>query len=225
MKPSAEDTPRRLDLDSWSRREHFSFFRGFDLPFWNVTAEVDVTDLHARSNRPEGPSFTIAAFYLSLRAVNEVEAMRMRIRPGADGDDVVVLPRVHGGTTVLRDDDTFGFGYFDFDPGFEAFAADAARAIEAAKQGREFLPGDRRDDLVYYSVLPWISFTSFQHARKLGTDDSVPRIVFGRHRDQEGRRTMPVSVEAHHALVDGLHVGRFFARFQAGLDDLPASLT
>ena len=29
---------------------------------------------------------------------------------------------------------------------------------------------------------------------------------------------MPVSVEVHHALVDGLHVGRFYEMFQARLD-------
>ena len=28
---------------------------------------------------------------------------------------------------------------------------------------------------------------------------------------------MPFSVEVHHALLDGLHVGRFLARFEAAL--------
>lgn len=225
MKSSIDEAPRRLDLTTWPRRKHFAFFRGFDNPFWNVTAEVDVTGLYAGASEPSGPSFTLAAFFLSLRALNDVEAMRMRIRADADGDQVVVLPRVNGGTTVLRDDETFGFAYFDFDPRFSVFAAAAARRIEAAKTSRAFLPGNQRDDLAYYSVLPWISFTSFQHARSLGTDDSVPRLVFGRHRSSEGRRMMPVSVEVHHALVDGLHVGRFFERFQAGLDDLSSSLS
>jgi chloramphenicol O-acetyltransferase type A len=29
---------------------------------------------------------------------------------------------------------------------------------------------------------------------------------------------MPVAVDVHHALCDGVHVGRFFERFQANLD-------
>ncbi len=29
---------------------------------------------------------------------------------------------------------------------------------------------------------------------------------------------MPVSVEVHHALMDGLHVGRYFERFAAYCD-------
>jgi chloramphenicol O-acetyltransferase type A len=31
---------------------------------------------------------------------------------------------------------------------------------------------------------------------------------------------MPLSVEAHHAMMDGIHVGRFFERFQAVVDSL-----
>jgi chloramphenicol O-acetyltransferase type A len=79
-------------------------------------------------------------------------------------------------------------------------------------------PQDQRDDLIHYSIIPWVSFTSFAHARRWGIDDATPKIVFGKHREVNGRRLMPVSVEVHHALVDGLHVGRFHAAFQRRLD-------
>jgi chloramphenicol O-acetyltransferase type A len=71
--------------------------------------------------------------------------------------------------------------------------------------------------LVYFSAIPWISFTSFEHALQL-PGDSNPRVVFGRHREVAGRRQMPVSLALHHALADGLHAGRFFESFQKGLD-------
>jgi chloramphenicol O-acetyltransferase len=35
---------------------------------------------------------------------------------------------------------------------------------------------------------------------------------------------MPVSVEAHHALMDGLHAGRFFERLQRHCSDPRAAL-
>jgi chloramphenicol O-acetyltransferase len=31
---------------------------------------------------------------------------------------------------------------------------------------------------------------------------------------------MPLSVEGHHAMMDGIHVGRFFERFQTAIDEL-----
>jgi chloramphenicol O-acetyltransferase type A len=36
---------------------------------------------------------------------------------------------------------------------------------------------------------------------------------------------MPVSVEVHHALVDGIHVGRFLERFQTLLRQPAAALS
>jgi chloramphenicol O-acetyltransferase type A len=32
--------------------------------------------------------------------------------------------------------------------------------------------------------------------------------------EKDGKRSMPVSVHVHHALVDGLHVGQYIDRFQ-----------
>lgn len=210
---------RDLDLATWPRRAHYEFFRAYELPFWNVTVDLDVTDLVARSAQPGGPSFFLSTLHGALVAANAVEELRLRLRSEPAGERVVVHERVHGGSTVLRPDETFAFAYFDFDPDFERFAAGASDVLGAVRATRGALePRPERDDLIHFSVLPWISFSSFQHARRLARGDSVPKIVFGRHRELAGRRLMPVSVEVHHALVDGLHVGRFLERFQRQLD-------
>ncbi|MEM1203111.1 MAG: chloramphenicol acetyltransferase [Acidobacteriota bacterium] len=205
---------RHLDVDTWARREHFQFFRGFDQPFWNVTVSVDVTEVYEYC-REVGLSFSLVYLYQSIRAANETEPFRYRLR----GDRVFVHDRVHPGTTVMRDDETFGFGYFEYGVGFRRFHAEGRAELDRVRGGVELHPGGDRDDMVYYSVLPWLAFTSFSHARTRNPDDSIPRLVFGKHQVIGGRRTMPVSVEVHHALMDGLHVGRFVDRFQALLDD------
>ena len=62
-------------------------------------------------------------------------------------------------------------------------------------------------------MLPWLRFTAYTNALPGG--DSIPRIVFGRATREGRRMKMPVAVEVHHALVDGLDVARFFERFAA----------
>jgi chloramphenicol O-acetyltransferase type A len=62
--------------------------------------------------------------------------------------------------------------------------------------------------------LPWVSFTSFSHARNWRQQDSIPRIAFGKFIEENDRILLPISVEVHHALVDGLHVGRFLMRLE-----------
>ncbi|RYZ84904.1 MAG: chloramphenicol acetyltransferase, partial [Proteobacteria bacterium] len=52
-------------------------------------------------------------------------------------------------------------------------------------------------------------------ARNFGLADSCPKISFGKMTvDTNGKRTMPMSVHVHHALLDGYHVGYFTDRFQ-----------
>jgi chloramphenicol O-acetyltransferase type A len=203
-----------LDLESWPRRPHFDFFRSYESPFWDVCTNVDVTALAARCRGENGPSFAPAAIYFSLRAANAVENLRYRLR----GDRVLVHERIHGSSTILRPNETFGFAYFDFLDRYPDFEKAARREIEAVKTGATLdEAGGGRDDLIYYSVLPWIHFTSFQHARRRDPEDSVPRIVFGRHRAYGERLLMPVSLSLHHALADGLHAGRFFEYFEREL--------
>jgi len=71
-----------------------------------------------------------------------------------------------------------------------------------------------RDDLIYFTTLPWVSFTSFAHARNRGRGDSVPRIAFGKFMKENARTMLPISVEVHHALMDGLHAGRYLIRLE-----------
>ncbi len=215
-----------LDLDGWARRPHYEFFRSYDAPFWDVCAKVEVSALVARCKEPGGPSFALAAIYLSLRAANAVDNLRYRLR----GERVLVHPLIHGSSTVLRPNETFGFAYFDFLADYAAFEAAGKRELAAVRDGATLIEagaaaapeeeGGRRDDLIYYSVLPWIHFTSFRHARRSDPDDSVPRLVFGKYQEEGGRLGMPVSLSLHHALADGLHAGRFFENFQRELDDL-----
>lgn len=202
-----------LDLSSWKRAPHYRFFRSYDRPFFGVCAEVDVTILADRCAGPEAPSFFLAALWLSLRAANRVEAFRLRLRP----EGVWRHGRVDAASTLLRDDETFGFAYFPLEEEFDAFHRRGRRILAEARTRRDLDPADHRDDLLHYSVLPWIRFTSFSHARRTDPLDSVPKIVFGKHEKDGDARRMPVSVEVHHALVDGLHVGRFLEAFQAGL--------
>jgi chloramphenicol O-acetyltransferase type A len=81
-----------------------------------------------------------------------------------------------------------------------------------------------RIDLIYYSVIPWVSFTSFKHANSGDNRQTVPRMVFGKMFEEGGRRLMPFSVEVHHALMDGYHVGRYFEVFQEKLDSVERGL-
>jgi len=196
--------PHYLDLDAWPRRSQFEFYRDFDNPFFNVCVDVDVRTLkHWCGER--GASFFLASLYASQRATEAVPNFRYRL----EGNQVRVQDRCVPGSTVLRDNETFGFGYFQPADTFDAFAEIGQEVIADVKSGNDLEDRPDDGDVIHYSVLPWLSFTSFSHARDWGTEDSVPKIVFGKYEARNGTLMMPVSIAVHHALMDGLHVGRY----------------
>jgi chloramphenicol O-acetyltransferase type A len=96
---------------------------------------------------------------------------------------------------------------------FESFSLATTASINKAKHSNS-LKTIQNLDLIYVSVIPWRSFTSLKHPRSGDKKDSVPRIVFGKVFEQNGKFMMPVTVDAHHSLVDGFHVSKFFNRFE-----------
>ena len=206
---------RYLDMVNWPRHKTFQFFKPFEHPFFNVCVDLDVTALR-RLTRKEKISFNSSILYLLLRATNSQEPFRYRLRD----DKVLVHDVVHGGSTVLHDDETFGFWYIDYVPNFKEFVLEAKRSLNDYhnRDQKDLDPRDLTDNVVHISVLPWIKFNSFAHARRHSTDDSVPKYMFGKVTEVGEKVVMPFSVEVHHALMDGLHVGRFLEHFQNLLD-------
>ena len=201
-----------LDVTNWARRDLFEFFRSYDRPHFNICTRLDVTRLlNLLRDRP-GVSVSLAYLYFALRVANEIEPFRYRLKE----DKVIVHDVINGGTTVLLPNESFSYAYFDYQKDFETFLLAAGDSIKRV-QADGLLKPTMREDLVYFTVLPWVSFTSFAHARTPGRGESVPRIAFGKFNSENERTFLPISVEVHHALMDGLHVGRYLTRFEEAL--------
>jgi chloramphenicol O-acetyltransferase type A len=204
---------RIIDLANWPRRAHFEFFKGIDYPHFNLCANVDVTTLRD-ATKTRGVSFNIATVYTLARAANAVPELRQRIR----GGQVVEHEIVHPSTTVLSRDDLFTFCLIEYSADFTVFAARAAERIAQVREHPTLDDPPGRDDLLFLTAVPWVSFTGVMHPVHMHPVDSVPRIAWGKFFPQEDRLLMPLSLQAHHGLADGLHAGRFYAQVQALLD-------
>ena len=210
-----------LDVTNWPRRDVFEFFRGFDKPYFNLCARLDVTRLLALLRGRPDVSVSLAYHYFALRVANEIEPFRYRLKEGK----VLVYDVIHGGTTVLLPNETFTLAYFNYDEDFGKFIGEAQRAVKQLQSGDGAFKPSERDDMIHFTVLPWVSFTSFSHARNWKREDSVPKIAFGKFTRENDGFLLPISVEVHHALMDGLHVGRYLARLEEALSEPEAYVT
>ena len=204
---------RYVDMENWPRRRHFDLFSQWDLPHFNLCANVDVTAFRPFL-KEYAVSFTLGVMYVIARAANAIPEFRQRIRDGA----VVEHDVVHPATTILLDDDTFSFYTVEYAGDLMSFARRGAAQIAHVCEHPTLDDGPEPDSLLFMTSIPWVSFTNILHPLHLNPVDSVPRFAWGKFFEGEGRLQMPLSVQAHHALVDGLHAGRFYEMVQEHLD-------
>ena len=199
---------RTIDMQTWSRRDHFKLFSTYGYPHFGMCANVDLTAFYP-AVKQRGQSLTIAIVYAITRASNAIPEFRYRIREGK----VIEHEIVNSGFTFLTEEDTFSFCFADYDEDFSAFAANAAERIAFAKEN-PLVQQIPEDDVLYMTAIPWVSFTSFLHPMRLQPEDSIPRFVWGKFFEEGELLKMPLGVQGHHALIDGLHVGKFYAEVQ-----------
>jgi len=202
-----------IDIENWPRKEHFHFFSGMDYPHFNISANLDISRVRPFL-KEQGLSFFTSILYLSSRAANSIKEFRYRIRDGRVIEHETVSPAI----TVMGNNEVFGYCTIEYQAGAKYFLADAAGVIARAEENPTIAEDSSRDDVLYYTTIPWISFTSLVHPITLNPVDSIPRISWGKYFESEGRLLLPHSVQAHHGLIDGLHIGKYFTLLQELLD-------
>lgn len=205
---------QKLNINEWVRKDQFNFFKQFEEPFFGVCVMVDCTIAYDIA-KAMNVSFFLYYLHKSLAAANKIEAFKYRI----DGDDIIVYDKVNASPTINRPDGTFGFSYMDYEESFEEFAKEAQQQIEKVQNTPGLIPAISGENVIHYSSIPWINFTSLSHARSFSFNDSIPKISFGKMTNENGKRTMPVSIHVHHALMDGYDVAKFIDLFQGLMDE------
>ena len=198
-----------IELPTWARKDHFAHFRKFEEPFFGFTVQVDCTEAYLFSKQNDY-SFFLYYLHKSLLAVNQIEEFRTRIIDG----EVWQYDQVNASPTIQRPDNTFGYAYFDFEENFDAFAEKAKIEIEQVQQATGLKTALTGENVIHYSSIPWIDFTGLSHARAYSQEDSIPKICFGKMTIENDRRRMPMSVHAHHGLMDGYHISQYIDLFQ-----------
>lgn len=201
---------KELIIEEWKRKEHFEFFRKFEEPFFGITTKIDCTKAYNKA-KEAGKSFFLYYLLQSLKAANSIEEFKYRI----EGEKVIIYDRINASATVNRPDDTFGFSYIYFKEDPTLFYELAKQEMDRVSKSTQLFPLVSGDDVIHYSAIPWIDFSSLSHARCYSFNDSVPKISFGKLTEINGKREMSISVHVHHALMDGYHVGKFIETFQA----------
>lgn len=203
-----------IDLGIWPRAQTYHFFRGFERPHYAITTRIDVTKLMEK-RAVLGMSTFRSSLWAIGKGINDTPALRLRFKGDTvtRHDSVVMSPAIDAG------DGTFRYCYIPWLDDFTAFDAQTATLIEQAKASSSLDALMDQDDVAFLSCLPWLDYTSLDNALP-HAEDCTPRISWGKIVGKGDSFDMAMTLQSHHALVDGRDVADFFAATQNAFDAL-----
>lgn len=202
-----------INLETWERASHYNFFKRMDYPHHSICVQLDITQFMKTIKERELP-FYLSMIFITSSAINTVKEFRYRVRE----DKVVLHNKVHPSFTDMEDEhQLFKMVTVPLSSTPEAFVSSARELSK--NQNDSFSATAGRDDLIYFSCNPWVTFTSITHTVSLDPSDSIPRVAWGKFFEQNGKILLPFSVQAHHSFVDGIHMGQYINAVQEALNN------
>lgn len=203
----------KIDLHTWNHAHYFKSYQGADFPYINLGARVDVTRLLSETKRA-GLSSYFALIHTANAVADELEPFRRRI---LNGEAVRMDKNIPVLTHMRPGDDVFFMLEGPTGVPVVEFCRELRRRAEHPPVHEERLDVGRVG-VISYSCIPWIDYTHFVRTITRLGEDSNPKISWGKYVREQGRTTVNFSVQVHHGLMDGYHVGQYFLRLQEKLD-------
>lgn len=202
---------RLIPWEEYPRKTHFEHFCKMEYPFVGLTATVDLTDFMHIEMANNLPLF-LSINYCVGRAANRTPAFRQRIHAGR----VAEYDRCDTSHVVLLPDSSYTYCRLNCMQPYDTYLPQAIAAQKRAEQSSGLEEGEDAESLIYISTVPWIHQTALIQPISDALD-SNPRFVWGKIEQIGGRFQMPLSLQAHHALVDGVHIAEFFRHLEEEL--------
>ena len=193
---------RIIDESTWERAMHCMVFRNSVEPAFCVTFEADVTEFkkYVKNNNV---SFTLAMVYAVCKCANEIEAFRYRFVDGK----VVLFDHIDTAFTYLNKKTNL-FKVVNV-PMMDDIKEYCSNAKKIADEQEAYFTGPLGNDVFQCSPMPWVTYTHISHTNSGKKDNATPLFDWGKYYEKDGRIMMPISVQAHHSFVDGIHIGEF----------------
>ena len=204
---------KTIDESKWERSMHCMVFRNCVEPAFCVTFEADVTRFRQKV-KEEGLSFTLSFVYAVCKCANEIEALRYRFLDGK----IVLYDKIDTAFTYLNKE-TGLFKVVNV-PFVDDLSKYVGLASKKAEEQKEYFTGPLGNDVFQCSPMPWVTYTHISHTNSGRKDNATPLIDWGKYYEKDGKTLMPVSIQAHHSFVDGLHIGQFVDVLQKYLDNI-----
>lgn len=145
---------------------------------------------------------------------NQIEAFRYRFLDGK----IVLYDQVDTAFTYLNKETNL-FKVVNV-PMQNSMAEYVQLAEKTAENQKEYFTGPLGNDVFQCSPMPWVTYTHISHTNSGKKDNATPLFDWGKYYEKGDKLIMPISVQAHHSFVDGIHVGEFAKQIQKYVENI-----
>lgn len=204
-----------IDQEIWDRKEHFHFFRKGRHSNYGVTVQQDISRViqFRKSEKEAGRAVALSTmlYFLAMKAVHCVPELCLRVVDGQPVKFSVVHPSF---TYIPKGRQLHSNCVAAYAPDFDTFISN----VDAERASRDVMPtlcpeGGAGQNLIYLTVVSDLAFTSLSNPWGDTLVDTVPRVAFGKIEHNEGKSTLPLSLEVLHEFADGVHIAKFYEEF------------
>ena len=205
----------KIDLNQYARRQHFEYFSSLQYPYVGVTCNVDVSEL-VEFCKAKNYSFYLTFLHAVALAADGVKELRHRIHDGG----IVEFSECPTSHIELLDNGTYCYCTLHHHMPLEEYIPYAEEARLRCCQNGSIEEDDDVESMYFISTLPWLHYTAMIQP-VAGGEESNPRITWGKFQeDHQERIQLPVTLLAHHALVDGIHIAMFYKNLEQQIREI-----
>lgn len=209
---------KTIDLESWERKSHYTWFSSFADPSLSMDVRMNITNLLRYCKEKRVSSFA-AIMYILCRELNRSRAFRLRVL----GGQIVEIEYANVAYTVMVNESCFVNCRARTHLGFSAFVRDVNGNREKYV-GSNYVQQEYNDvsvvDDIYCSCVPWVDFTGLRQPvpDHIPESKSIPRVCWGKYVSQGEEMFMTLNITANHALVDGVDFANVLRAVQSDFD-------
>lgn len=189
-----------IDFKTWERKEFYEHFIKEVVCTYSATVNLDITNLKKYRLYP-------TIIWLLTKTVNQMPEFRTALTD----DGIGIYDEMNPAYTIFNEKNkNFSGIWTEFNPDYNIFLNSYIADIEKYSSSVNFSPKpDRPLNSFDISMIPWVTFTSFN----INVFDSgkylLPIFTLGKYFEENGKRIIPLSIQVHHAVCDGYHIGKF----------------
>lgn len=195
-----------IDFETWERKDFYKHFIDDVVCTYSTTVNLDITNLKNVRLYP-------TIIWLLTNVVNQMPEFRTAITK----EGVGIYDEMHPAYTIFdKENKNFSGIWTEFNLDYKVFLDAYELDIAKYTSSKEYAPKPNRPDNSFdISMIPWFTFTSFNLNIFGDGKYLLPIFTLGKYFDDNGKRLIPLSIQVHHAVCDGYHIGKFVETLQS----------